>query len=251
MTGMQLAGISKPSATSEEKLDALELVLKSNTFARSDQLKRFLRYVCEMEIAGRAHEISEYSIGTDALGKPSGYSPGEDSSVRSRAHALRQKLQEFYELEYTADTLRIEIRKGSYTPHFVRWEALSTTIASTASTVTAPQLERQPPHRQLWGFLLGLFSAGTLALALHFVAPAKPLADPVLQEAWGGMLKSGSETVLYLGAPPAALLRAFQPGTAPAVTVPGGLIPLLRICPTGTTASMRWITAAMFICKAA
>jgi hypothetical protein len=220
-----LAGISKPNATSEEKLDALELVLKSNTFARSDQLKRFLRYVCDMEIAGRAHEISEYSIGTEALGKPPGYSPGEDSSVRSRAHALRQKLQEFYELEYTADTLRIEIRKGSYTPHFVRWEAPATTIAVVVPPIGMPQVERPRPPRRFWGFLLGFATAGILATAVYFLAPSKSLVDPILQEAWGGMLRPGSETVLYIGAPPAALFRTFKPGTAPVVSTPGGLLP--------------------------
>jgi hypothetical protein len=79
-------------------------VLHSHTFARADQLKSFLKYVCEMEMAGRGHELTEYLIGIEALGRPANYSPGDDSAVRNRAFALRKKLQEFYEHEQP-DTL--------------------------------------------------------------------------------------------------------------------------------------------------
>ena len=47
------------SLTSEQKCAALEAVLHSQTFARADQLKSFLKYVCEMEMAGRGHELTE------------------------------------------------------------------------------------------------------------------------------------------------------------------------------------------------
>src|SRR5215468_10870597 len=53
------------SVTAEQKQAALEAVLRSNTFARADQLKIFLKYVCEMEIAGHGHELSEYIIGVE------------------------------------------------------------------------------------------------------------------------------------------------------------------------------------------
>src|SRR5215472_3393866 len=58
----------------EEKRQALEEMLESETFARADQLKFFLRYVCEMELAGRSSEISEYSVGVEALGRPKSFS---------------------------------------------------------------------------------------------------------------------------------------------------------------------------------
>jgi len=81
--------LESPARGPDAKREALDLALKSATFSRSDQLKRFLRYVCEKEIAGKSDEINEYLVGIEALGKPSGYSPGNDSSVRTRAHALR------------------------------------------------------------------------------------------------------------------------------------------------------------------
>ena len=107
------------SLTSEQKCAALEAVLHSQTFARADQLKCFLKYVCEMEMAERGHELTEYLIGIEALGRPANYSPGDDSAVRTRAFALRKKLHEFYEHEQPNAALRIELLKGSYCPRFI------------------------------------------------------------------------------------------------------------------------------------
>src|SRR5215470_15494516 len=124
---------SAEPVTAEQKQAALDAVLRSNTFARADQLKSFLKYVCEMEIAGHGHELSEYLIGVEALGRPSQYSPGDDSAVRNRAFALRKKLQEFYEREKPDAPIRIELHKGSYCPHFVEGAALEKSEGDGAS----------------------------------------------------------------------------------------------------------------------
>src|SRR5581483_1727283 len=115
----ETTGETNQMVNSEQKRVALEAVLHSQTFARSDQLTSFLKYVCEMELAGRGQELTEYLIGIEALGRPASYSPGDDSAVRTRAFALRKKLQDFYEQEQPDATLRIELLKGSYCPHFV------------------------------------------------------------------------------------------------------------------------------------
>src|SRR5258706_13485455 len=80
----------------EQKNTALAQVLSSRTFHKSDLLIRFLRYICEREIADESDRITEYSIATEALGRPADFSPEADSSVRSRAHALRRKLEDCY-----------------------------------------------------------------------------------------------------------------------------------------------------------
>ena len=108
--------MARPSTS--EKQQALGEVLESHPFARSGQLKNFLRYVCELEISGRASEIKEYSIGTEALGRPDSYSPASDSSVRRRAFELRAKLEELYQKELASSQVLIELPKGSYIPVF-------------------------------------------------------------------------------------------------------------------------------------
>lgn len=106
----------KDSPNVETKRNALENVLQSRTFERADLLKKFLRYFCETEIAGHGDEINECSIGLEALGRSSSYWPAGDSSVRSRAHAVREKLALFYETEGAEEPLRTELHKGSYVP---------------------------------------------------------------------------------------------------------------------------------------
>ena len=103
-----------------EKRAAMEEVLQSATFLRANQVKNFLRYICEMELAGRASALHEYLIAVEAMGLPSSYSTDDDSSVRRRAYALRQKLERVYASELTQAKVRIEVPKGSYVPRFVQ-----------------------------------------------------------------------------------------------------------------------------------
>lgn len=105
-----------------EKRAAMEQVLQSNTFLRASQVRNFLRYICEMELAGRASALHEYLIAVEAMGLPSSYSTDDDSSVRRRAYALRQKLDRVYASELAAAKVRIEVPKGSYVPRFVQVE---------------------------------------------------------------------------------------------------------------------------------
>ncbi len=206
-----------PAVGPDAKREALDLALKSATFSRSDQLKRFLRYVCEKEIAGKSDEINEYLIGIEALGKPPGYSPGNDSSVRTRAHALRQKLQELYELEQPDAETRIEIPKGSYTPHF---HASDLTIPiqkplpqAALQHVFIPQPEGWKTKHLIWMFATGaltaLLATGVL-LALTRPWKAAALVDPIVREAWGPMLGPGQQADICIATPPALLLHPYR-----------------------------------------
>jgi hypothetical protein len=101
-----------------DKRAALDQVLRSATFFRASQVRNFLRYICEMEFAGRGNALHEYLIGVEALGRPTAYSTDDDSSVRRRAYALRQKLDEVYAKELVDAPVRIEVPKGGYVPRF-------------------------------------------------------------------------------------------------------------------------------------
>ncbi|MBL8175620.1 MAG: hypothetical protein JNK48_13185 [Bryobacterales bacterium] len=158
--------------TSGEKQHALCQVLDSQSFARSGQLKKFLRYVCELEISGRTGEIKEYSIGTEALGRPADYSPAQDSSVRRRAFELRAKLEEVYQGELAASPILIELPKGSYVPVFRPRQE--------------PRRQQETPRSPLdWRFL-AVFAAGLLGgIGLTWFIPPSAGAASVVREAWG------------------------------------------------------------------
>jgi len=108
-----------PQLHEGEKRAALEQVLQSATFTRANQVRNFLRYICEMEMAGRGDALHEYLIAVEAMGRPAAYSTDSDSSVRRRAYALRQKLAAVYANELTGARIRIEVPKGGYVPRYV------------------------------------------------------------------------------------------------------------------------------------
>jgi hypothetical protein len=215
------------SLTSEQKCAALEAVLHSDTFARADQLKNFLKYVCEMEMAGRGHELSEYLIGIEALGRPADYSPGDDSAVRTRAFALRKKLQEFYEHEQPDAELRIELLKGSYCPHFVEGQPHHKANGNGTSAERLAQQFVPPPAAQeelvpseatgrrewkrswLFPFSAGVLITALLASLLYWWLGAKPVSRavspppaPILAEAWGPLLVPNADVLLSVANPP-------------------------------------------------
>jgi hypothetical protein len=233
---------SDESVTAEQKQAALEAVLRSNTFARADRLKSFLKYVCEMEIAGHGHELSEYLIGVEALGRPSQYSPGDDSAVRNRAFALRKKLQEFYERENPDAPIRIELHKGSYCPRFVEGATpeksnvngystpqAPSPVSSQASASTSSQASgslvpallpeaipaprevvvRDERKRSLRSFLVGVVVTAIISGAIylmiggrHDASSTQPGIPPILAEAWGPILSPNAEVVICVANPP-------------------------------------------------
>lgn len=204
--------------TIEQKQAALEAVLHSQTFARADQLKSFLKFVCEMELAGRGPELTEYLIGVEALGRPPSYSPGDDSAVRNRAFALRKKLQEYYEHEQPGFPLRIELTKGSYCPHFVASPSLSTALeisdgalAPLTGKEIVPELPAVavPRQRRYPAFLAGVVVTAICASLMYFVTRPQPTVGraalslaPIVAEAWGPLLAPNADVLLCVANPP-------------------------------------------------
>lgn len=198
----------------EAKARAADEVLKSRTLSRSDQLAQFLRYICDLELDGRGSEITEYSIATNALNRPADYSPGEDSSVRSRAHALRRKLQEYYEAEAPDAELRIELPKGSYRPIFVGWHPMLQVVPESIPRPVAPL--PQSRERVLWRWIAGLASATAVlaAVLLLRAIPTDPI-DPLVRAAWGPVLQRGGDVLVLVSSPPMLRMMSSLPGKLP------------------------------------
>jgi hypothetical protein len=222
--------MASDSVPIDEKRQALERVLASRTFSRSEQLRAFLRYVCEAEFDGRARQINEYALGVSVLGRPVDYSPAEDSSVRTRAYELRNKLRSYYASEAADDPIQIEIDKGAYVPRFVRRQRAKPGRESPALTSTDAPPHVQPPSeptlpgRRRGSAVLGSVLAPLLAsapLLFPFArksghAAAKglrgPLATREMRALWKPFLESDAplliafETRLFFYAPEAGLI---------------------------------------------
>src|SRR5580692_468185 len=98
--------------------EALERVLSSACFARSEGLSRLLRFLVERLLEGRDSELKESVIGVEVFGRKPDYDPKLDSTVRTEAARLRARLNKYYSTEGQRDPLIIEVPKGGYVPRF-------------------------------------------------------------------------------------------------------------------------------------
>jgi TolB-like protein/Tfp pilus assembly protein PilF len=108
-----------PAKTSTEPVRSqLEKILASPEFLRNERLSKFLRFVVEQQLAGKAAELKESLLGIEVFGRTPGFDPRQDSVVRTEAARLRARLSQYYAGEGAEDPVVIELPKGAYTPAF-------------------------------------------------------------------------------------------------------------------------------------
>src|SRR5262245_25407509 len=159
-----------------------------------------------MEIAGRGEQLSEYLIGVEALGRPNGYSPGEDPVVRRRAVHLREKLDEVYATDLAGAAVRIELPKGRYVPRFVRVEAreapspAAIPLATPAPAVVPASADPVPAGRFGLRHLAAAFLAGVLLASGAFVAWLRlPASRREHLLEWGTTYEAESSNNVFTG----------------------------------------------------
>ena len=143
--------MASKAAESEHAIrEHLSLLLSSAAFAQVDRLKRFLRYVVEETVAGRAEKLKEYSIGVEVFDREPSFDPRTDPIVRVQARRLRARLSRYYEEDGRNEQIRIELPKGSYAPIFHRQSTpaskptLRTALASRNTITVLPFADRSP-----------------------------------------------------------------------------------------------------------
>jgi adenylate cyclase len=103
--------------------DGLRRILASGEFDASDRNRRFLRFIVEEALAGRADRVKAYTIATSVFGRSADFDPQLDSIVRLEAGRLRRALERYYLTAGQADPVRITIPRGGYVPVFVSGSA--------------------------------------------------------------------------------------------------------------------------------
>lgn len=96
--------------------DALERVLASPEFARSERSRAMLRHIVEAELDGRSGDLKGFSIGVDVFGRDSRFDPAHDPVVRVQAGRLRDLLKAYYAGSGREDAIRITVPLGHYVP---------------------------------------------------------------------------------------------------------------------------------------
>ena len=81
---------------SEKRIQAqLERILNSSTFREAGRLKRFLQFIVEEALGGRADQLKEYVVGVQVFDKKDSFDPRTDPIVRVQARRLRAMLERY------------------------------------------------------------------------------------------------------------------------------------------------------------
>lgn len=206
-----------------EILGHLEQILSDRRFSAAERNAKFLRYVVESTLDGRASEIKETVIATEVYGRASDYDPKSDSIVRVEASRLRQKLRTYYENEGKGSTMRVHLPSGSYVPLFERLEPAPGLDSSP--TAVRPEPEPAPKVTELPAqgkqSRRNRLVAGTgiflLAAMLWLVSAKRHVTtDPKNAEAMAAwkeaiaLLELDPHTAQTVSGPPKTLLRAIE-----------------------------------------
>jgi len=195
--------------------------LPARTFARSDHLRSFLRYVCERTLAGNGKEINEYSVAFEALGKPPEFSPAEDSSVRRTAYELRQKLQKYTRWSSptpgcASSCPRALMRRGF-------WKVWRHPEGCTGR-------RRGPAAGAGAGARLAASILVAFALAV-MVWRGNSRISPIVRDAWSPITTSGDKVLISIGTTLHLVVRPYMTvvaGGLPKYPAPPELYPLFR-----------------------
>jgi hypothetical protein len=173
-------------------LDALDSVLSSAAFSRSERLRAFLKYVVEREIEGNGHQLKGYAIGIDVFDRPQAFNADSDPLVRVHAGKLRKLLAAYYAGEGAGDAWRIDIPKGTYVPEYLRQRA-------TPLVPTQPEGPSVPPRpaasrRLPWlpaplSSPLAVLSALPLLIFVPLSSPAMSVNIPAQSRLHGAVLE--------------------------------------------------------------
>jgi adenylate cyclase len=131
---------------------AVGQIVASPDFAASDRARRFLRYVVEETLCGRADRIKAFSVAVEVFGRDESFDPQNDPVVRIEAGRLRRALEHYYLLSGKDDPVFIEIPKGGYVPTFTARSPPPEAAPPPpgAAPDPAPTIAAPPRHRPRW-----------------------------------------------------------------------------------------------------
>jgi hypothetical protein len=96
----------------------LERVADSDQLRRAPRLREVLFYVGRRSLKEGCDQVREHEIGCDVFGRPETYDTSIDNVVRTSVSELRKRIEAYFDVEGTAETVILEIPRGSYIPVF-------------------------------------------------------------------------------------------------------------------------------------
>jgi hypothetical protein len=102
------------AAGPDQFFQQIDHIIKSHSLRGSESLCKLLQYLAKQSLEHPDAPLKEYQIATEVYGRPAGFDPQSDSTIRVQAGRLRLKLAEYYADEGAADPILVKIPKGSY-----------------------------------------------------------------------------------------------------------------------------------------
>ena len=158
--------------------DQLHRILTHPEFTATEKRRRFLSFIVEETLEGRADELKGYTIATAVFGRAPDFDPSNDPIVRIQAGKLRRELERYYLVAGGNDPVRIDIPKGRYVPFFVEQPGSDPVTATSGrgpeepaapvspSVAVMPLVNLTPDSGQAY-FLDGLLSELTMELGRY------------------------------------------------------------------------------------
>ena len=143
----------------------IDRLAASHTLHGSESLCKLLRYLAEHALHQPGVPVKEYQIATEVFGRPPGFDPQVDSTIRVQAGRLRLKLAEYYSTEGIEDPIIVELPKGSYL----------VTFHHRTPAMEAKKAEAPTPDSRAEALLrrrVRLWAISTITLAILVVAAA-------------------------------------------------------------------------------
>jgi len=179
----------------QECFQQIEKLIKSHSLHSSESLCKLLRYLAEHSLDHPGIALKEYQIATEVLGRPAGFDPQSDSTVRVQAGRLRVKLAEYYAHEGPDDPIVVEIPKGSYALTFHVRAAKSGALAAAPLVFEPPPPKPEPARFTrgwvIWVAVFSVLLAASLATSaillsqrLHMQAAVSQTVPAAYQIFW-------------------------------------------------------------------
>ena len=175
----------------EQCFQQIERLTKSHSLHSSESLCRLLRYLAEHSLDHPGVALKEYQIATEVLGRPTGFDPQSDSTVRVQAGRLRVKLAEYYSTEGFQDSIAVEIPKGSYGLTFHLRSKASGELAHAAPIETPTKKIELIPSTRGWATVFVL----CVLLAASVITSAILISRTRTQTSTGQQVPSAYEVI--------------------------------------------------------
>ncbi|WP_246733605.1 hypothetical protein [Rhizobium sp. 57MFTsu3.2] len=155
----------------------MDRILSSPDFILPDRGRRFLQFIVNETLEGRAAYLKAFTIATSVFGRDASFDAMNDPCVRMAARQLRSALERYYLTSGSMDEVLIAVPAGGYVPTFAK-RAIEggTRTEDEAQTVSAAGVSlpekppTEPPKRESRLPRWIMITAGMIVLAAVVMA---------------------------------------------------------------------------------